>query len=78
MSALEARSNWTRVRVEGEVMGRGNELCSYASKVQSHQPPKVIRHQPNTRSHELKLEYLETRLGLSGLPLPLLNPQTWP
>jgi hypothetical protein len=28
---------------------------------------------PNrTREHELKLEYLKTRLGLSGLPLPLL------
>jgi hypothetical protein len=35
-------------------------------------PPKVTRHQPNTRPHELKLEYLKTRLGLSGLPLPLL------
>jgi len=30
---------------------------------------------PNrTRAHELKLEYLKTRLALSGLPLPLLIP----
>jgi hypothetical protein len=52
-------------------MGRGNELCSYANKVQSHQ--KLHGTQPNTRPHELQLEYLKTRLGLSGLPLPLLT-----
>jgi hypothetical protein len=32
---------------------------------------KLYDTQPNTR-HELKLEYLKTRPGLSGLPLPLL------
>ena len=54
-------------------MGRGNKLCSYTSKVQSHQSHRKLHDtQPNTRSHELKLEYLKTRLGLSGLPPPLL------
>jgi hypothetical protein len=53
-------------------MGRGNELCSYASKVQSHQSHRKLHDTNRTREHELKLEYLKTRLGLSGLPLPLL------
>jgi hypothetical protein len=50
----------------GRGHGRGNELCSYTSKVQSHQSHRKLHDtQPNTRSHELKLESLKTRLGLS-------------
>jgi len=54
-------------------MRRGNELCSYASKVRSHLSHRKLHDtQPKTRSHELKLEHLKTRLGLSRLPPPLL------
>ena len=55
-------------------MRRGNELCSCASKVQSHKSHQNVTRSthPNTRSHELKLEYLKTRLDQSGLLLPLL------
>lgn len=42
------------------------QLCQQGSKPQK--PQKVTRGQPNgTRAHESKLEYLKTRLGLSGL-----------
>jgi hypothetical protein len=71
-NALQACSNCGRVRVEGEVIWRGKELCSCVSKVQSHTSHRKLHDNPTKiRAHDSTLEYLETRLGLSGLLHPL-------
>lgn len=71
-NALQACSNCGRVRVEGEVIGRGKELCSCVSKVQATQATESYTTTQPKHAHTIRpLEYLETRLGLSGLRHPL-------